>query len=268
MTGLLAGHRAVVTGGGSGIGRATCRRFVEEGATVVVLDLDGDAARAVADEIGATSFQVDVADGPGTAEAIGAAAERLGGLSILVNNAGMGSLRPLHTYGLEEWDRLVRVNLHGVFHGIRAAAPLMLAGGGGSIVNTSSISGLRPAAGEAPYAAAKAGVVALTRSAALEYAPTVRVNAVAPGMIRTGLTTPLLEGVAGETERFEAKTPLSRIGEPEDVADVVVFLCSPLARFVTGQTLTVDGGMLLHGSGVDGLLHAMEEAFGADAFLG
>lgn len=267
MAGLLAGHKAVVTGGGSGIGRATCRRFVAEGASVVVLDVDGDAAKAVADDLGATSFSVDVADGPGTADAIGNAAEQLGGVSILVNNAGTGSLRPLHTYDFAEWDRLVRVNLHGVFHGIRAAVPRMLEGGGGSIVNTASISGLRPAAGEAPYAAAKAGVIALTQSAALEYAPTVRVNAVAPGMIRTGLTSPLLEGIAGEVARFEAKTPLARIGDPEDVADVVVFLCSPLARFVTGQTLTVDGGMLLHGSGVDGMLRAMETTFGAAAFL-
>ena len=264
--GLLQGKRAVVTGGGSGIGRAACRRFAEEGAVVAVLDIDGDAAEAVATEVGGHGFAVDVSDGPRTEAAVLAAAEALGGLEIMVNNAGTGSLSPLADYAFEEWDRLVRVNLHGVFHGIRTAAPLMRDGGGGVIVNTASISGVRPAAGEAPYAAAKAGVVALTSSAALEYAPTVRVNAVAPGMIRTALTTPLLEAIPDQESRYETATPLGRVGEPDDVADVIVMLCSPLARFVTGQTLVVDGGMILHGSGVDGLLERVEAEFGPTAF--
>jgi NAD(P)-dependent dehydrogenase (short-subunit alcohol dehydrogenase family) len=120
-------------------------------------------------------------------------------------------------------------------------------------VNTASISGTRPSAGETPYAAAKAGVVALTASAALEYAPAVRVNAVAPGMIRTGLTSVLLDGIDGLVEHYERITPLDRVGTPEDVADVICFLCSDEARFITGQTLVVDGGMTLHGAGVDGL---------------
>jgi NAD(P)-dependent dehydrogenase (short-subunit alcohol dehydrogenase family) len=143
------------------------------------------------------------------------------------------------------------VNLSGVFHGFRAAVPLILASGGGSIVSTSSISGTRPAAGEAPYSAAKAGVAAMTASAALEYGPAIRVNAVAPGMIVTKLTEPLLALLPDETARFERDTPVRRLGQPGDVADVVVFLCSDLARFVTGQTLVVDGGLTLHGSGVD-----------------
>jgi NAD(P)-dependent dehydrogenase (short-subunit alcohol dehydrogenase family) len=121
-------------------------------------------------------------------------------------------------------------------------------------VSTASISGTRPAAGEAPYAAAKAAVAALTATAALEYAPSVRVNAVSPGMIHTGLTDILLSGFDWTVPHMEAKTPLARIGSPEDVADVVVFLCSEDARFITGQNLVVDGGMTLHGSGVDGLL--------------
>ncbi len=121
------------------------------------------------------------------------------------------------------------------------------------MVNTSSISGTRPAAGEAPYAAAKAAVVALTASAALEYGPGIRVNAVSPGMIRTALTEPLLSFFPDEVARYERTTPVGRIGEPEDVADVVVFLCSDAARFITGQNIVVDGGMTLHGSGVDGI---------------
>ncbi len=132
--------------------------------------------------------------------------------------------------------------------------------GGGAIVSTASISGTRPSAGEAPYSAAKAAVVALTANAALEYAPTIRVNSVSPGMIRTPLTELLLDdrGIGLEAAQ-RAKTPLDRIGEPGDIADVVVFLCSDLARFVTGQNLVVDGGMTLHGAGVDGVLDVVRD---------
>jgi len=253
---LLEGKRAFVTGGGSGIGAATCRRFAEEGAAVAVLDANGDAARAVADEVGGIAYTVDVTDFGAMAWAIRDADERLGGLTTLFNNAGTASLSPLHGYDEAEWDRIVRVNLTGVFHGLKAGAPLLLANGGGSIVSTSSISGTRPAAGEAPYAAAKAAVAALTATAALEYAPSVRVNAVAPGMIHTGLTDPLL-AADWAVPHMTARTPLGRIGRPADIADVVVFLASDLARFVTGQNLVVDGGMTLHGSGVDGLLERL-----------
>ncbi|MHB8220004.1 MAG: SDR family NAD(P)-dependent oxidoreductase [Acidimicrobiales bacterium] len=250
MTGLVQGARAVVTGGASGIGRATCRRLAAEGAQVSVVDLDGDAAAAVADEVGGMAFQVDVTDADAMRAAVDEAAVRMGGISILFNNAGVGSLSPLAEWDPAEWDRLVGVNLTGVFNGFRSAVPHLLVSGG-AVVSTASISGMRPAAGEAPYAAAKAGVMAVTASAALEYAGRIRVNAVAPGMIRTKLTDPLLEFLPGEIGRFERSTPVGRLGEPEDVADVVVFLCSHLARFVTGQTIVVDGGMTLHGSAID-----------------
>ena len=261
---LLDGQRAIVTGGGSGIGRATARRMASHGARVAILDLNEAAAAAVADEVGGVAFAVDVADGAAVADTMRAAAKALGGLSLLFNNAGIGSMARVHDYPLDEWDRLIRVNLHGVFHGIRATAPLMLDGGGGAIVNTASISGVRPAAGEAPYAAAKAGVAALTATAALEYGPRIRVNAVAPGMIETALTQPLLEVFPEQRDRFQRDTPLGRVGTPEDVADVVVFLCSDLARFVTGQNIVVDGGLTLHGSGVDGMLRAVEGKFGTN----
>jgi NAD(P)-dependent dehydrogenase (short-subunit alcohol dehydrogenase family) len=251
--GLLTGKRALVTGGGSGIGAATCRRFAAEGAAVAVLDVNGDAARAVADEVDGTPYAVDVTDLAGMTDALGDADARLGGLTTLFLNAGGSNLAPVHGYDAQEWDRIVRLNLTGVFHGFKAGAPRLVANGGGAIVSTSSISGTRPAAGEAPYAAAKAAVAALTATAALEYAPTVRVNAVAPGMIHTGLTDPLL-ALDWAAPHMVAKTPLARIGAPDDIADVVTFLVSDLARFVTGQNLVVDGGMTLHGAGVDGLL--------------
>ncbi|MGD0748239.1 MAG: SDR family oxidoreductase [Acidimicrobiales bacterium] len=249
--GLLDGRTAVVTGGGSGIGRATCRRMTEEGARVAVFDVDAPSAEQVAKEIGGVAFGVDVGDPDAMKAAVDAAASELGGLSIIYNNAGTSAFNRLHELDVSEWDRVLRVNLTGVWAGIRAAVPHIRAAGGGSIVSTASISGTRPAAGEGPYSASKAAVAALTASAALEYGPTIRVNAVSPGMIRTTMTAPWFEYMPDQEERFVTGTPVGRVGEPEDIADVVVFLCSDLARFVTGQNIVVDGGLTLHGSGVD-----------------
>jgi NAD(P)-dependent dehydrogenase (short-subunit alcohol dehydrogenase family) len=252
--GLLEGTRAVVTGGGSGIGRATCRRFASEGARVAVVDIDGDAAAAVAAEVDAPSFAVDVRGADAVQNAVDDAAKALGGLDAIFNNAGVGSMSRLHEYDPEEFRRVVEVNLMGVWHGMRAAVPHLLDAGGGSVVNTSSISGIRPSPGEGPYAAAKAAIAALSQSAALEYGSRgIRVNAGAPGAIRSTMTTPLL-GLGDWEQRWADRTPLGRVGDPEDIADVVVFLCSDLARYVTGQTIVVDGGMILHGAGIDGVL--------------
>ena len=251
--GLMTGKRAVVTGGGSGIGRAACRRFAQEGAAVAVLDIDGESAQETAKEIDGVALTVDVTDAEALRAAVDSAAGRLGGISVLVNNAGGSTMSGLADWDPDEWDRIVRLNLTGVFNGMRAGVPHLLAGSGGAVVNTSSISATRPSAGETPYSAAKAAVIALTSSAALEYGPVIRVNAVAPGMIRTNLTRPLLEIVPNADEHYGRMTPAARVGEPEDVADVMVFLCSDLSRFVTGQTIVVDGGMTLHGAGVDGL---------------
>lgn len=258
--GLLDGHCAIVTGGASGIGAATARLMTAEGAHVAVLDRNGDLAHDVARDIGGLAFTVDVTDYDAVAAAVHAAHDEMGRLTLLFNNAGGSSLSTLHDYDVAEWSRIVELNLTAVFYGFKAAAPLILAGGGGAIVSTASISGTRPAAGEAPYAAAKAAVAALTATAALEYAPTIRVNAVSPGMIRTPMTELLLDDRGIGQERAEVtKTPLARIGNPDDIAGVVVFLCSELARFVTGQNLVVDGGMTLHGSGVDGVLDVVRD---------
>lgn len=251
---LLEGHKAIVTGGGSGIGAATCRRMAAEGAQVAVLDLHLDAAAAVASEIDGTAVRADVTDAEATEAAVAEAVEAMGGLSIAFNNAGIGWLQPLHEFDLGMWDRVVRTSLYGVFHMMRVVAPIMRELGDGRIVNTASISGTRPAAGEAPYSAAKAGIAAVTASAALEYGPAVRVNAVSPGHISTPLTEPMEAGMPEQIEQTLANTPVGRLGVADDIADVVVFLCSDLSRFVTGQNLVADGGLTLRTSGVDGLL--------------
>ena len=255
--GLLEGCRAIVTGGASGIGAATVRRFVDEGAAVAVLDVDADGARAVAEPLGAIVVEADVADAAAMATSVPRAAEALGGLTCLVNNAGVGNVMPLADYPDGEWDRLLDVNLRGTVHGLRAALPLLReAGAAANVVNVASVSGLRPTRGEAPYSAAKAAVVSLTRSAALEWAPDVRVNAVAPGFIDTPLTN---FAVADPTYAgpIAAGTPLGRIGTADEVADVIVFLASPLARYVTGETVVVDGGSVLGNPQVDTFLGSL-----------
>jgi NAD(P)-dependent dehydrogenase (short-subunit alcohol dehydrogenase family) len=250
--GLLEGHKAIVTGGASGIGRATCRRLAAEGAHVAVLDRDGAGASEVASLIGGMAATVDVTDADGVQAAVDAAASDMGGLSIVFANAGVGGMAAVGDMTPKEWRRVTSVCLDGVFYTVHAAIPHLLANGDGRIVSTASISGVRPAEGEAAYAAAKLGVVAFTASVALEYGPTIRANAVSPGMIATTMTGPLVNDPV-IAERMIAKTPAGRIGEPEDIADVVTFLVSDQARFITGQNIVVDGGMILHGSGVDSL---------------
>lgn len=239
--GLLDGRRAAVTGGGSGIGRATCERFAAEGARVAVLDVDGDRAREVASAVGGRAFEVDVADGAAFDAELRDAASWMDGLDTLCNNAGAGALSPLHRYDDAQWARLVAVNLTGVFNGLRAAIPLLRAAGGGAIVNVASVAGSRPTPGEAPYGAAKAAVIQLTRTAALENAPAIRVNAVSPGMIDTPLTA-ILMGDERATAMIEAGTPMRRAGTAAEVAAAITFLCSDLASYVTGVDLPVDGG--------------------------
>lgn len=255
MTGLLQGRKALVTGGGAGIGAAACRRFVAEGAEVVVLDRDGDAAAAVAAEIGGHAIPCDVADRDALAAAVEEAVDVLDGLTTLFNNAGFGMLKALHTYDDDEWDRLLAVNVTATFVATRAAVPHLRSSGGGSIVNNVGGVGVRPTRGEGPYSAAKAGMLALTRAAAVEYAPEIRVNAVSPTFADTALTAPLLAD-AGLRADVESRIPFGRVGTADEVADVVVFLASDLARYVTGLDLVVDGGAQLTNAQVDHLLKA------------
>jgi NAD(P)-dependent dehydrogenase (short-subunit alcohol dehydrogenase family) len=251
---LLDGQRIVVTGAASGIGAASARYMVAEGAQVALLDRDADGLAVVAGELGAPSVVVDVADTNAFAAAVDRSADALGGLTAIFNNAGIGNLKPLHTYTEKEFDLLVDVNLKATWNGIRAAIPHLRAAGGGSIVNMASVSGIYPTRGEGPYSAAKAATIALTRSAALEYGPDgIRVNCVAPGFIRTNLTEFAFSNPAW-VEPLERRTPMRRAGTADDVAKVAVFLCSDLAGYVTGHTVVVDGGSILPNAQTDHFL--------------
>jgi NAD(P)-dependent dehydrogenase (short-subunit alcohol dehydrogenase family) len=252
----FAGRRVLVTGGASGIGAATCRLFAAQGATVTVLDRNADGAHRVAAEVGGRAAVADVRDADAVNRAVADAAEAMGGLTDLVNNAGAGMAKPLIDYTDKEWALLIGVNLTGTFHGIRAAAPIMLAAGGGSIVNNSSLTGIRPTRGEGPYSAAKAGVLNLTQTAAVELAPTIRVNAVAPGMVHTALTDIVVANDEWRTAA-ESGTPLARVGTAEEVARVIAFLASDDASYITGQTVVVDGGSVLPSLQSDALLRAI-----------
>jgi NAD(P)-dependent dehydrogenase (short-subunit alcohol dehydrogenase family) len=246
----LEGRHAVVTGAARGIGLAVAERLHREGARVALLDLDGDAVRKVAATMGGVGIEVDVRDSASVDRAIGEAHDKLGGLSILVNNAGAGRLKPLHRYTDAEWNDLIGCNLSGTFFAMRAAIPLMLESGGGAIVNNASASAVNPTRGELPYSAAKAGVVALTQGAAQEYGPTIRVNAVSPGVIRTPMTE-LLFKMPEALDPVYRSAPLGRTGESEEVSDLIYFLCSDQSSFITGQNITIDGGMGLPQAGID-----------------
>lgn len=247
---------ALVTGGGSGIGAEVCRRLAAGGARVAVQDRVAERAEAVAAEVGGIALAGDVAVTADVEAAVAATVAQLGEIDVLIPNAGIGTAKALWDYTDKEWDLLVGVNLKGTFTCLRAVIPRMMAGAGGTIVNVASLTGIRPTMGEGPYSAAKAGVIALTQSAAMEAAPKVRVNCVAPGMVRTPLTQMVTDNpswLAGA----EAGTPLARIGDAGEVADVVAFLASDASSYVTGQTIVVDGGSVLPSLQSDALLKAI-----------
>lgn len=251
----LRGHGAIVTGGGRGIGRAIVLELARHGVHVAFnyIDDGSGAARRDAEitlkqvrQLEVTGFyrECDVRDPDQVNAFVDEALETLGNLHILVNNAGIARDRALWRMEEDEWRDVIDTNLTGAFNMIRAVAPTMRAQQHGKIVNISSVHGLRSEFGLANYAASKAGMIGLTHSAAVELGPAnVNVNAVAPGYIRT---TRLTEGVSPEVlDRARERSVLGRLGDPQDVANVVVFLCSEKARHVTGTVIPVDGGHML-----------------------
>jgi NAD(P)-dependent dehydrogenase (short-subunit alcohol dehydrogenase family) len=245
----LEGKVAVVTGAGSGIGEATARLMVREGASVVVADINGAAAERVAGDLPtAVAAEVDVSDEQSVVRMIETALQTFGGLDVLHNNASDVSTTArdtdVVTLDMEIFDRLVAVNLKGPFLGCKHAIPHMLERGGGSIVNTASIDGVMGRGVRAAYGASKAGVVLLTKSVASQYGSRgIRCNAVVPGFV----LTPATADATTETRELVARSyPMPRLCTPEDVANAVVFLASDEAGFVNGTTLMVEGGASIY----------------------
>jgi 3alpha(or 20beta)-hydroxysteroid dehydrogenase len=239
--GRLDGKVALVTGGARGQGAAEVRLFAAEGAKVVAADVRVDAGEALAAELGDDVVFVrhDVADEGSWEGAVGTALERFGGLDVLVNNAGIGHTATIGKHTLGDYERVIGVNQTGVFLGIRSAIEPMKSAGGGSIVNTSSGAGLRATKYMIAYAASKYAVTGMTAAAALELARyRIRVNSIHPGVI----DTPML-GDFTENEKIVRATPLRRMGTPEEIANVALFLASDESSYMTGAHVVVDGGI-------------------------
>lgn len=246
MPGRLDDKISLITGAARGQGAAEARMFAEEASTVVVTDVLEDDGQATVDEIndngGEAIFRpLDVTDEDAWESLVAEIVDEYGRIDVLVNNAGILKMTPIHELTVEEWQQVIDVDQMGVFLGMKHVIPTMLENGGGSIVNTSSIWGVVGAGGAAAYQAAKGAVRNMTKNAAITYAGTgIRVNSIHPGII----DTPMVDGMPELVEAVTEQTPVGRAGTPEDVAQGALFLASDESSFVTGEELFIDGGLL------------------------
>jgi 2-hydroxycyclohexanecarboxyl-CoA dehydrogenase len=252
----LENKTVIVTGGGGGIGGATCRRFAREGAKVAVFDMNLEAAQRVVDEIKAVggvaqAFKCDITNRAELDGAVAAAESVLGPIAVLVNNAGWDVFKPFVKTIPAEWDKLIAINLTGALHMHHAVLPGMVERKYGHIVNVASDAARGGSSGEAVYAACKGGLVALSKTLAREHARQgITVNVVCPGPTDTALLAGVAEGArdpAKLIEAFKSAIPLGRLGQPDDLASAIVFLGSDDAAFITGQVISVSGGLTMHG---------------------
>ena len=252
----LSGKTVVVTGGGGGIGGATCRRFAEEGAQVAVFDMNLEAAQKVATEIEAAggvakAFKCDITDRAAVDAAVAAAEAALGPIDVLVNNAGWDVFKPFTKTVPAEWEKLIAINLTGALHMLHAVLPGMAERKSGRIVNIASDAARGGSSGEAVYSACKGGLVALSKTLAREHArQNITVNVVCPGPTDTALLAGVAEGArdpAKLLEAFRSAIPLGRLGQPDDLASAIAFFGSDDAGFITGQVISVSGGLTMHG---------------------
>lgn len=241
---LLAGRTAVVTGGAQGLGFAIAAKFVEEGARVVLGDLDPESTAAAVEKLGgagvARAVRCNVVSLPEVESLVGAAIEQFGGLDIMVNNAGITRDATLRKMTEDDFDQVISVHLRGTWNGLKSAAAIMREQNSGVIVNMSSISGKVGMIGQTNYSAAKAGIVGMTKAASKELAHLgIRVNAIQPGLIRSAMTEAMPQRI---WDSKVAEVPLGRAGEPAEVANVALFLASDLSSYMTGTVLEVTGG--------------------------